>query len=130
MSNCIELHNYEVVFSQDEFDVETYLKVLEEHKEHKRTPELDDSFCWFLRDNSSVKTNTDGIKSIIIRFGKGQSSHTWRDFKWTIWYLNQFIKKPKTHTFTASDEFDGFNQLFPIKISWPYKNREEVYEQV
>lgn len=130
MSNCIELHNCEVEFTEDEFDVEAYIKVMENSKVSPKAPSLGDNFAWFLADNSIVKANTNGTKSIIIRFGRGRSSHTWRDFRWVVWYLNQFIKKPKAHIFTAADEGDGFDNLFPLEVNWPYSSYEEVFNKI
>ena len=116
MSNCITLHDHTVRFPPSHFDVEKYREIMEEHAKHPASPELGDSFCWFLRDNSEI--NEENV--LVVEFGRGRSSHTHRDFKQTLRFLSQFVTRPMSHRFLASDEYDGFNSVFPLIIEFPY----------
>lgn len=121
MSNCVQLHKHVVNFTADEIDIDRFAQMLEEHKDHPRTPPVEDIFCWFLRDNSMVK---DGV--LTIRFGEGRSTHCWRDLAHTIWLLNPLIRKQKIHTFLIADESDGFDSVGSVTVSWPHGSIEQL----
>lgn len=127
MSNCIEIELSRVTFKAHQFRVGDYQKLIEGHRPHleQHSPALDDNVCWFLTKNSSFQ---DG--SVTIAFGRGRSSHTWRDFRWAIWFLNQYFIAPTKHTFLISDESDGFKKQFPLTVSWPYRSAEEVQQAI
>ncbi len=116
MSNCIDFHNPEVFFGADEIDLATYRERCERLKglnpmvacQHQFQSEEDRNFAWFLARNS--RFIEDGV---VIRFGEGYSSHTWRDFEYTVKYLlGPYMRRLKAHTFKLSDEFDGFSSRF------------------
>jgi len=126
MSNCIDIELSRVTLTPKQFRVRNYQKLIEGHRphlEHQNT--LDDNVCWFLTRNSFFQ---DG--SVTIAFGKGRSSHTWRDFRWAIWFLNQYFIAPTKHTFLISDESDGFQKQFPLTVTWPYRSVEEVQQAI
>lgn len=130
MSNCIQIHNNKIIFTPEEFNIESFEKLRKEHSEHKdKSPknlDIRDTFCWFLRSNSRLLGNG----ALEISFGRGASSHTWRDFQQTIWFLNQFIKMPKTHTFQIADEYDGFDTIEPLTINFPYSSFEDLLKSL
>ena len=55
---------------------------------------------------------------VLIRFGEGRSSHTWRDFKWLLSVLKPFFKKPCSYRFKLRDEYDGFAKVFPCVVDF------------
>ena len=121
MSNCIQLvDNESVVFTPDEIDVDAFKALVASSKKHDYkqpfTPEIGKANCawWFLETNHHV---IDG-KGVMIEFGCGRSSHTWRDFRGLLSTLAPLMKKAKYHTFWASDEFDGFKDVFKIKLNF------------
>lgn len=102
MSNAIFIEKNMVEFSKDEFDIPGYSEIHRQHENHpklSRDLEVGDLFCWFLRDNTEYKGD-----KVVIRFGEGNSQHTWRDFAQTINFLKQFMKKNKKHIFKLADE--------------------------
>lgn len=111
MSNAIDLKNNEVEFTSDEFDVAGFAEIHRQHELHTKADlESSDLFCWFIRFNFKYERN-----KVIIRFGDGQSSHTWRDFAQTINFLKSFMKREKKHTFKISDE-NNFKEYFNKEI--------------
>lgn len=126
MSNCIEIELSRVTLNSQQFRVRDYQKLIESHRPHlEHPPQLDDNVCWFLTKNSHFQ---DG--SVTIAFGRGRSSHTWRDFRWAIWFLNQYFIAPTKHTFLISDECDGFEKQFPLTVGWPYRSAEQVGQEI
>jgi len=121
MSNCIDLHHYTVRFGQEEIDsraFESFLATAEKEINgcNCASEEVDrelDTAWWFLCENTTVDED-----SITIRFGRGRSTHTWRDFKATLKLLSKFIKNPVKHIFAVADEFDGFDTLDEIVVNF------------
>ena len=116
MSNCIQFHNPEVFFSAKEIDLPAYRERCDRLRNSdprnmpgKTDQEREDkSFAWFLSSNSDFRA--DGV---VIRFGEGNSSHTHRDFRYTILcLLSPYMKRFKAHVFVLSDEYDGFSTRF------------------
>lgn len=131
MSNCIELHQHVVTIPKDRFDVDSFEKLREKYKNGSKTPDSSVGFdeyiyCWFLRDNSRVDENG----NLVIEFGKGNSTHTWRDFRQTLWLLNPFFKLPVVHIFMVADEMDGFDSIGPLTVHFPYKTWEDLAAEV
>ncbi len=127
MSNCIQIELSRVTLNAQQFRVRDYQKLIESHRPHLERPHAlgDDYVCWFLTQNSSFQ---DG--SVTIAFGRGRSGHTWRDFRWAIWFLSQYFIIPTKHTFLISDESDGFQRQYPVTVNWPYKSAERVQQDV
>jgi len=128
MSDCIRIELSRVTLNAQQFRVKDYEKLIEGHRPHLATqhsPALDDNVCWFLTKNSFFKDS-----SVTIAFGSGRSSHTWRDFRWAVWFLNQYFTAPVKHTFLVSDESDGFERQFPLTVSWPYRSAAQVEQEI
>jgi hypothetical protein len=123
MSNCIKIHNYAVHFYPDEFDIKSFKKEIEEHKSHDIL-QVEDTFCWFLRDNSSVLTN-----GVVIEFGQGRSSHTYRDFKQTVRHLSKFMLRDKVCTFDISTEGDGFDQISKMRVRFSKNPNDVMFDE-
>src|SRR5208282_1194283 len=74
---------------------------------------------WFL-STRNVYVNGSTLSpervSIVIRFGHGESGHTWRDFKGTCNLINKFMLKEKTHSFSIEDE--GFPGRGPYNVTF------------
>ena len=134
MSNSIELYRFVVTFTPQEFDVVKFKELLGRYSYdikpswNPETREENDYYVlwWFLGANSEVDEND----NVTIRFGRGNSTHTWRDFRSVIWLLNRFIKRPKIHQFLVADEFDDYENVGSLRVSWPYTSWEELYEAV
>lgn len=121
MSNCIRiLKGEEVCFFPDEIDIEGFKALMAKAKNHSSTDGTEwtrekgeQTMAWWFLSNSAADH-----RGVAIWFGCGRSSHTWRDFQGTLSVLKQFIKKPKTHRFTCSDESDGFEHPFKMKVEF------------
>ena len=127
MSNCMDIELSRVTLNAQQFRVRDYEKLIEGHQPHLAQGrfELEDNVCWFLTKNSFFSDGT-----VTIAFGKGRSGHTWRDFRWAVWFLNQYFIMPVKHTFLLSDESDGYGREFPLTVSWPYKNWEQIEQAI
>ena len=126
MSNCIDIELSLVTLTSKEFRVRDYKELIESHKPHlEQDFDVDDAVCWFLTDNSFFKDD-----SVTIAFGRGRSGHTWRDFRWTIWFLNQYFLAHVSHTFLISDEYDGFETQFPVTVNWPYESIDQLANSI
>jgi len=120
MSNCIEIHSNRLELSDTFFNVSAFQDWFNEQKD---TDERGGStgFYWFLKRNTEIEEN-----KVVVRVGQGNSSHTWRDFKWLVWTLNSFFTFPFKHTFQVADEMDGFDLVEDVEVSWPYKSWEDI----
>lgn len=117
MSNCIEFikGTGTVRFSPDVIDgsrVQEYLirarksegkHVWEDWKTDEQ--KFEDNLWWFFNEkNVSID-----FAGVLVRFGEGQSSHTWRDLKYTLNYIiKPLMLQSKLHWFIITDEYDGF----------------------
>lgn len=117
MSNCIEIvkESNIVRFNSDDIDigkVKEYLKRADQSKdkhvwEEGKSEEdrFNDNLWWFF-SHSNVSIDDMGV---VVRFGEGESSHTWRDFDWVLNYvIKPIMKRSKVHVFCTTDEFDNF----------------------
>ena len=107
MSNAIFLRNNTVEFGSDEFDFSAYSEIHRQHWNHSKESKdlaVEDFFCWFLKENTEYKKD-----KVIIKFGEGKSSHTWRDFSQVINFFVPLMKKEKKHIFRISDESSMFS---------------------
>lgn len=137
MSNCIELstETQTVVFVPEEID-SGKLKLLLDSVQHIKSsgdPEYLELATnkkenhskyfawWFLLRNTEFRPDG-GVK---IRFGRGNSGHTWRDFGGTLYWLKDFIKKEKIHRFSIADEMDDFETYEPYIINFLTGKRQE-----
>jgi len=128
MSNCINIHRRNLLLKKPEFDVDLFKKWFDEQPletEEGGYAKRPSAFYYFLKDNTYFRKD-----SVIISIGAGHSTHTWRDFKWVLWQLNQFVTAPIEHTFTASDEYDNHKTKFLIPVKFPYADWNELYEKV
>lgn len=112
MSNCIQLHHHIVVMTKEQIDVSALKARIDKVKGLEKAPEWkpsDDGYMiwWFLADNTEFET--DG--SVTIRFGKGRSGHTWRDFRALILTLSKYMKQEVKHAFLLADACDGFDTV-------------------
>ena len=119
MSNCISLRNREVLFSKDEIDFVKFQVLMDSvPKTFKEAEILDkedngnrvDAF-WFLDGN--VFNLSEGI---LIEFGNGRSSHTWKDFLRLInIVMKPLMLKEKSHSFKAKSEgFTSWGNLVVV----------------
>ncbi|KKK81234.1 hypothetical protein LCGC14_2815560, partial [marine sediment metagenome] len=70
-----------------------------------REDKFNDSLWWFF---SYRNVSVDNM-GVVVRFGEGQSSHTWRDFDHLLDYIiKPIMKRSKVHVFCTRDECDGF----------------------
>lgn len=146
MSNCISIRREDVEFTSAEIDITAFVNMIEKHKDcrsnklnntiecgiHTDKKDLDpkpygkwefhgeeDLKCcyvyWFL-NTRNVFSLTQDCKSIVVRFGHGNSGHTWRDFKGTCNLINKFMLKEKTHSFSIEDE--GFPGRGPYEVTF------------
>jgi len=115
MSNCIEFvsGSEKIVFLKDEIDV-VALKALVDSATPKDKTLVDTEegrkryiAWWFLQQNSIIDS-----RGVVIWFGRGQSTHTNRDFNATLLMLAKFMKKAKYHTFFITDEGDGHRRVY------------------
>lgn len=105
MSNCIELRRSVVLFTATEIELTKFKELIDQSKDDDKN-KFEDTVKylvrWFLWRNTEFVTD-----SVIVQFGEGESSHTFRDFRQTInLVLKPLMKKSKTHTFQAKDSDD------------------------
>lgn len=122
MSNCIKIvENSSVIFSNEMIDrnalTELLIKTEEEiNKDNCVDPGVDGDLriaWWFLSSNVEFQDDC-----IIVFFGDGRSTHTWRDFNATINLINKFVKNDFSHSMYVSDESDGFETIVPLLIKF------------
>ena len=115
MSNCIELANHVVTFTTSEIDVERFRNFL--YSIPKTEPEGHDvgnGAWWYLAQNTDFVSD-----KVVIRFGCGRSSHTWRDFRYVVnKIILPFMKGKKSHRFSCRDESDGFAKAYPLEVTF------------
>jgi len=115
MSNCITLDNDLVTFSRDELDIPALSALLDTVADSCRA--LDEYYYLDDRDKINIyyyfKANTffndDG--TCTIAFGSGRSGHTNRSFRFVLGWLHRFVLRPKQHTFSIRDEYDGYRSV-------------------
>ena len=116
MSNCIDIvYGKKVTLSTKEVDGyklrELLMKAEKEVNCENSSSETIDAELriawWFLCRNTKITPR----HGAVIVFGAGRSSHTWRDFKGTLWVLKKFIKKSVIINFGFKDEYDGFKTI-------------------
>jgi hypothetical protein len=111
MSNCITLYSptNKVTFTSDEISIEGVEDLLvrcggvTQDNVSKQSWDVQ-CIWWYLETCTEFAQDK---RSVTIDFGKGRSSHTWRDFKATLHWLKPLMKVRKTHRFVMSDEYDG-----------------------
>ena len=119
MSNCIELYpsTAKVLFLPHEIDGVALKAKLDTIPAENPAGEGKDSKYWWFLNHQNVKFQDNG--SVQIHFGRARSSHTWRDFRYTInQLLNPYMKSKKFHRFVAGDEYDGFESRFYINVTF------------
>jgi len=127
MSNCIEFrkNSQRVHFTSKQLDIPAFLEEAAKHRDHEYPFDLGDQgqcgFCWFVRSNYELQYALGKPWAIVFYFGEGQSSHTWRDFRWLLHHLNQYILQPKDHTFWLADESDGYREVGYMAVTWPWE---------
>lgn len=121
MSNCIRLTKNRVIFTADEIDISKVLDFVSSAKYPAVYPDINDkeglramsAYWWFSERNVELHGSY-----IIVNFGEGHSSHTWRDFRWLLNEIAKMMKKAKYHTFYVRDEFDGFKEVGRLNINF------------
>jgi hypothetical protein len=107
MSNCIDLRQHRVRFSEKEIDIPALSKLCLDSKESdKDFPRDEKQFnpvkylvAWFVLPN----TYFDG-DAVEIHFGERGSAHTFRDFRSVInVVLKPLMKRSKVHRFRVQD---------------------------
>jgi len=113
MSNCIQIVKGSniVRFNSDDIDIDKvkeYLKRADQSKGTGKSEEdrFNDNLWWFFsHDNVSIDA-----MGVVVRFGEGESTHTWRDFDWVLdCVIKPIMKRSKVHVFCTRDEFDCFD---------------------
>jgi len=117
MSNCIMIHMCgTLVLSEDDIDQDRLWEFLTHAASFRQAPrhlyEQPDgdtlgvnTAWWFLVPGENVKRVG---YTTVVRLGEGNSTHTWRDLKGTLWVLGRFLRRPIDVVLTLSDESDGF----------------------
>lgn len=125
MSNCIILHSPKnrVFFPSAAIDRAGLAKLLTAASEQPLMPlwEPNDSeetsraktAWWFLL--GAVDFCEEGV---LIRFGEGHSTHTWRDFKALLQVLRPFIQHQRSKVFRCSDESDGCRAVYKLNVDF------------
>ncbi len=118
MSNCVEIKRQDVWFGAEEIDIPKFRELVDRVNLLPQPPDglkdRDGYFAWwFLSSNVEF-----GLAGLVIHFGRGRSSHTWRDLQGTLMVLGQFMLKPKKHVFRIADELDGFESWGWCKVGW------------
>jgi hypothetical protein len=118
-----DLAKYEMMGDPFEYEKKCGCPVTEEAKEERFRHYI---IWWFLSRNTTVMYEEDKRRYLQIRFGRGRSGHTWRDFRQTIKLINLYMKKEKKHTFIVSDEMDDFEVPRSVIVTFkPYKTIDE-----
>lgn len=109
MSNCVEIRNPEVQIPPGVIDVALWRRRVDSKAD-------DPIFYWFLAENHILYP--DG--SMTIRFGKGRSSHTWRDLYQTAMLLAEVATagRPYRCVFQVADESDNFEAVESIGFAF------------
>jgi hypothetical protein len=108
MSNCVDIKNPVVRIPNHLIDTAGLRGLIASAEDapyiHEDPPEVKDAkgdrrmAYWFL-DGNVLFTRDE----VIIEFGAGRSTHTFRDFEGTIQTLRKFIRGPFSYTFQVSD---------------------------
>jgi hypothetical protein len=123
MSNCITLHkDNTVTFSRDEIDIDRARKLVESAAlypfEMVRNDEVAakaNGAYWYF-SSRNVFFGRDWVK---VYFEGGNSSHTWRSFRYALLVLiAPLMKTEKRWSFQASDESDGHRSKFWIPVEF------------
>lgn len=121
MSNCIHfIGGAEVVLSKKDISIPHLRALVANAKgwDYQGSPTDEDGkrniAWWFLRDN----TFFEGEESVVIHVGEGRSIHTNRDFQHLLSLLAPIMKREKQHKFIITDEFDGHQQQFLLKVDF------------
>lgn len=120
MSNCVDLWRETVVFLSHEIKLDEFKQLVQTAPEIRLNHTLTDLECdqyeawWFLQKNTVF--HPDGWCAI--RFGRGRSSHTWRDLQGTLSTIAKFMKRVKHHKFVASDESDGHAKRYWLNVEF------------
>jgi len=120
VSNCITFErNGSVTFTSDDIDIPALSLQIALCKE-------DDTTWWYLATNTDISAD---LSQATVHFGRGRSSHTWRDFHATVNHvLNPLMKRRKAHTFVLSDESDGHGSRYKYTVTFgAYKSDAFVY---
>jgi len=111
MSNCLDLYNSEVIFTNEDIDLKKLCEYIRSSKTEIVFPEPEEYIryhCWwFLVEgrNVIIREKNSVIQHIKINFGHGRSSHTWRDFRGLILTVfNPLMKRKKRHFFVFEDK--------------------------
>lgn len=120
MSNCLDLRNESVTFTEEEMDLPALRQILTESKPADKD-QFEDAVkyltAWFLTERN-VEI---GAGRVRISFGWGDSGHTFRDFRQTInMVLKPLMKKSKVHVFHARDAENPQEGWF----KWPVDFKE------
>lgn len=121
MSNCIEIHSNRLELPGTLFNIPAFKEWFDRQVD-KDESGMSTGFYWFLKRNTDIEED-----KVTIRVGQGHSSHTWRDFKWVVWTLNQFFTANYRHVFQIADEMDGFDLVEGVEVSWPYEKPEDMF---
>lgn len=122
MSNCLHFLRYSPCFNSDDMDIEGYKRFIQSipateiyREAREKLGEGSDEMMgwWFLARNSEFHDYF-----VQIHFGRGRSSHTYRDFQGTLDVLKQFILRNYFYTFKCTGEEDGFAHPFDWRVNF------------
>lgn len=108
MSNCIHIDTPRLVLSYSQVDASGLHDLVNRVIDLPDAPDWQsdpDGNCawWFLSTNVEFTP-----KGVTITFGQGRSSHTNRDFRYTLMILSKFMMQSVKVRFTTRDEYDNF----------------------
>jgi hypothetical protein len=109
VSNCVEIvRNADVIFTSEDLNISALKADILQYGHSESPPDPRECpvafYCyWFLARNTDFSDD-----SVVIRFGEGRSSHTWRDLGGLVRFMGKYMKKTKKHTFIVTDEIDDF----------------------
>lgn len=121
MSNCIDIVYKSVIdlkpYQIDAVGLRNLITKAEEEVNNdnsvsEKVPTDLRAAWWYLSANTVFLTRG-GVR---IFLGRGRSSHTWRDFRWTLSVLKQFIRSPVIVRFGITDEYDNHKSIVRTSV--------------
>jgi len=121
MSNCIEIDNPVVEFPASVIDFAKVREMVElgnsvpDDYDHDKITNVEYFTYWFF-NSRNVQLFDD---KVVVRFGRGRSSLTNRDFTGLLMYvIEPCMKQPFKWVLKIRDECDGFRSVCPCEIDF------------
>jgi len=126
MSNCVEILDGRVCFLRERFDVAEFVRRcnLIEGCAGPNAKNLDSGcdekyWWWFLSSNYEVLPSG----SLIVRLGEGRSGHSFRDLRWTMNQLAQYVNVHTHIDLLVEDMENPGTFVQPFDLKPPAKER-------